>query len=340
MLGIAEPDCSLVIKLRGQSGLYVLGASEGGWSSGNGGVGWFPNLAEAVHSVVAGGRIGIEETWLALGDAVALRDAGIDIHPISVLLSKWREYRDHDDVAFTVVLAEITRRALAAALDFAAAGLAAGQVCSELGVAERYAAHVQSASKELASPCGVSEFFFVGHAADRTVFPSKPTRHQVSAASGTLKLDAGLKLTMDGVVLATSDLARTLATTDRARDACELLTAALKTTMESALVVGRRFSEVHQDCLNVLSSSRDALEQLAFLHPDQQMELIYAKRNVGHLMGKQESFVSEFRPGDADVLREYAVGAIEIQWPSQAGAIGVEEMWALGPDGLVVLTSD
>lgn len=47
----------------------------------------------------------------------------------------------------------------------------------------------------------------------------------------------------------------------------------------------------------------------------------YKKRNVGHLMGKQESFATELRPGHDHVLR---VGD---------RTIGLEDMWFMGGEG-------
>ena len=55
----------------------------------------------------------------------------------------------------------------------------------------------------------------------------------------------------------------------------------------------------------------------------------YATRNVGHLMGKQESFVTEFRPNSPYVLQAGAIGAAEIQWPAGKHGIAAEEMWVV-----------
>lgn len=339
LTGLAPNEDWFVLKARDDDSIYVITRREETIPSADL-VGSFESLAKAVAELSSCGRVGIEETWLSVGLVEQLLTAGIDVAPVSAALCKCREYRDHEDIAFTMVVAEASRYSVEGALTFAERELGEKKEVTELDVFSHYTQLVRTFDDNLGEPrLQITPFFVNCHAGDRTIFPALPINHPVTSASKSLKVDAGLKVEVDGIVLATSDLARTLATNDEVGEVYEILRQIVHDQTSRTITVGRRCEDVHQQCLQALLDKRGALIDVGMLSADVDLEAKYNKRNVGHLMGKQESFVTEFRPGDEDVLREGAIGALELQWPCNGASVGAEEMWVLTSQGSQLLTA-
>lgn len=339
LTGLVPKGDWFVLKARDDDSIYVITRREETIPSADL-VGSFESLAKAVVELSSCGRVGIEETWLSVGLTEQMLTAGVDVVPLSAALCKWREYRDREDIAFTMVVAEASRYSVEGALTFAERELGKKKGVTELDVFSHYTQLVRTFSSNLGEPrVQITPFFVNCHAGDRTIFPALPTSHSVTSASKSLKIDAGLKVEVDGIVLATSDLARTLATNDEVGQVYEILRQIVHDQISRTITVDQRCEHVHQQCLQALLDKRSALVDLGMLPTDVDLEARYSKRNVGHLMGKQESFVTEFRPGDEDVLREGAIGALELQWPCNGASVGAEEMWILTSQGSRLLTA-
>src|SRR6185312_6650251 len=90
--------------------------------------------------------------------------------------------------------------------------------------------------------------------------------------------------------------------------------------------------QVHERTMEAMVNIRESLEALGMLSPEIDFVREYRKRNVGHLMGKQESFANELRPGYSQVLAVGSLGAAEIPWRFGDHAIGTEDMWYIGKE--------
>jgi Xaa-Pro aminopeptidase len=324
-----------VLKVRGDGNVYLLTPQQ---SSIGSPVGSFPSLAEAVARLSPGHKLAVEETYVSVGLAGRLQAAGLELVPFSAALSKWREYRDEESIPFSIIAAQASRYAVDSALAFAEKAIVAGREITERDVYQRYLELVRDFQRELGSPFKITPFFVNCHAGNRTIYPSRPVDHALSGESNSLKLDAGLTVSIDGVVLGTSDIARTLTTTPQGKEAYRTFLGIVRHVITHSLVPGRRCEDIHRDLVEAMDRCRDRLIEIGMLPPEVELQAIYGRRNVGHLMGKQESFVTEFRPGDTDMLRAGAVGAVEIQWPRAGHSIAAEDMWVLTPTGAHLLT--
>ena len=96
--------------------------------------------------------------------------------------------------------------------------------------------------------------------------------------------------------------------------------------------------DVHAQALDSLTDVRGDLETAGVLNQDTDFVTWYLKRNVGHLMGKQESFANELRPGYRHVLRVGDYGAAETPWRFGTIGISTEDLWFIGEDRTFTLT--
>jgi Xaa-Pro aminopeptidase len=62
-------------------------------------------------------------------------------------------------------------------------------------------------------------------------------------------------------------------------------------------------------------------------------------RDIGHTFGKQESTTLFFKKGEkGQTLKTGMVSAIEYQWPYKGYALGVEDMFVVGPQHGINIT--
>lgn len=294
----------------------------------------------AVTLVEAAGarRVLVEEWSLGIGEVAQLQQLGIRLFDGSHALAKWRERRDHQYLPAVVVVTRATGHALDAAVEFAGSAVAAGRAITENDVRGAYLAAARSFAEGVGLAENVQEFFTNCHAGNRSVHPCLATDFPVDRNTTSLKLDAGLAVVVDGLTLATSDAARTHLGDGDGERAYEVLTRVMRSTVSEFLADGVVFEDVHRHVVDQLIAERDTLAKAGFWPADIDFAARYALRNVGHLMGRQESFSSEFRPGDREILRAGDFGACEIQWPIGDHSIGTEDMWLILPTSVVNLT--
>lgn len=291
-------------------------------------------LAEKVH----GSRVLVEENALGIEAATELERAGAELVEASDLLAKWRERLDHQYLPAIVLVTRASREGLDAATAWANEEVAAGRRVTEREVKDHYLAHVRELAESWGVPGTIREFFSNCHAAQRTLHPALASDHVIDDGTTTLKLDAGLALVVDGVTLATSDVASLYVRNEAALRTEAIFRDIVRDTITDSIQPGTVFEDIHAKLLDRLYEQSDELKQLGFWPEDIDLRERYGWRNVGHLMGRQESFSSEFRPGDREVVRVGDYGACEIQWPFADHAFGVEDMWIATPHGPIILT--
>ncbi len=338
LTGLAPRAGLAVLWARGSEHLYCIAAADDYTIPGEV-VGAHASVPAAVRSVVDGGRLAIEEQWLDTGTALALRDAGFEVVPASRELSLWREERDSTDLAFMVIAAQASRYCIEGALQHARQALDEGAALTERDVFRRYLELIPEFRAEFGIPFAIAPFFVNCHSADRTIYPAIPTEHALTAATTTLKFDAGVKITVDGVVMATSDIARSLVRTPGGRQAYRIFTDVIRDGVIPNMRPGTVCEKVHQDCVDLLLEHEAELVESGLMPAGIDLHAEYGRRNVGHLMGKQESFLTELRPGHAYVLAEGSFGACEIQWPYRDHSIASEDLWYVGRDATYAISS-
>lgn len=301
-------------------------------------VGRYPNQAAAVTALADGASLAIEQGWINTDLALGLVESGVVVVPASTELALWRERRDHEMLAFNIIASQASRYAIDGALEFAQARIDAGDPATEREIYREYLDLIHDFRREYQVQFAIEPFFASCFAGDRTTFPARPVDHPVTEQSKTLKIDAGVKVSVDGVILGTSDLCRTLVHGDDVRRAYDEFTRITRDDIIGALRPGSRISDAHRICIEKLLPLVPWMTEAGLMPEGIDLAHEYRLRNVGHLMGKQESFTTEIKPGYEYGLEVGAYGAAEIQWPYADISIGAEEMWYVGPDRTYILS--
>ena len=101
---------------------------------------------------------------------------------------------------------------------------------------------------------------------------------------------------------------------------------------------GRTGEQVYWAGLAPLLGEERKLRAWKLIPPGGSLKRDY-NRDIGHTFGKQESTTLFFKKGESSqALREGMVSAIEYQWPYQGYALGVEDMFVVGPDHGINIT--
>ena len=303
-------------------------------------IGLFDSAAHALAGLLEGPtrRIGVEEQWISARLGLDIAQAGLETENASIALGHWRDIRDHEDLPFQVIAARASVTCIENALDFAQAQISSGNALTENDVYRTYLEAIQEFRAKNGIPFCIEPYFTNLHSSSRMLFPGPPTDYPLDEETRCIQLDAGVKVTVDGIVVATSDMARSLLLTPEGKEGYDLLTRIMREDIVGQLRPGVVCSDVHEHTMTALTANRTRLEELGLLAPDLDFVKEYKKRNVGHLMGKQESFANELRPGYDHVLHVGSLGAAEIPWRFNGYAIGTEDMWYLGEEKTYLLT--
>ncbi|MFD9177647.1 M24 family metallopeptidase [Streptomyces diastaticus] len=335
--GRAQPHGAVALWLDGPERLLVL-LPEGAGELPGAPVGRYPSVGAAVRELASGTRTGIEEEWISVGLARELTREGAELVPVSAALGHWRDVRDHEDLAFQVVAARASVFAIEEALAWAERGLDAGRSFSELDVYAVYLDKIAEFRTAHEIPFGIEPYFTNLHSSNRMLFPGPPVDHPVDEETTCVQLDAGVRIVFDGVNVATSDMARSLPRTESAKEAYRFFFDVVREGIIGQLRPGAVCEDVHEGTLRYLAPHLERMVAIGMLGTDVDFDTEYRKRNVGHLMGKQESFANELRPGYKHVLQVGSYGAAEIPWRYGNAAIGTEDLWYIGRDRTYVLS--
>ncbi|KAM9863346.1 hypothetical protein ACI1US_00664 [Leucobacter sp. BZR 635] len=321
----------------GSESVFVI-ASDDARAIGGEPVARYASRAHAIRTLVTGPGLAVEEDWITASFAQTLIAAGFELRNASTPLGNWRDLRDVEDLVFQIIAARASTSAIEGALENLSQRLADGGESTEYEVYSDYLDGLQKFRVQYEVPFAIEPYFTNLHASDRTLFPTPPAAARITAASRCIELDAGVKITVNGVVLATSDMARTLTLTPGATRAFRVLTDVIRESIIPSIRPGVPVSEVHSQALTSLTAVRVELEDAGVLDPQTDFVSWYKKRNVGHLMGKQESFANELRPGYSHVLRVGDYGAAETPWRFGNVGISTEDLWFIGEERTFILT--
>ncbi|TDD39338.1 aminopeptidase P family N-terminal domain-containing protein [Saccharopolyspora elongata] len=335
--GFAQPDGTAALWLAGSDRLVVL-APDGASGVSESPVGQFPSIGAAVRELANGVRIGVEDEWISVGLARELEREGAELIPVSTDLGHWRDTRDHEDLAFQVVAARASVFAIEEALAWAEEGLDAGRSFSELDINAVYLDKIAEFRTVNEIPFGIEPYFTNLHSSNRMLFPGPPVDYPINDETTCIQLDAGVRIVVDGVTVATSDMARSLPRTAAAKEAYRFFFDVVREGIIGQLKPGVVCEDVHEGTLRYLAPHLDRMVEIGMLGTDVDFNSEYRKRNVGHLMGKQESFANELRPGYKHVLEVGSYGAAEIPWRYENAAIGTEDLWYIGRDRTYIVS--
>ncbi|PKW18291.1 M24 family metallopeptidase [Saccharopolyspora spinosa] len=335
--GLAQPDGTVALWLAGSDRLVVL-APDGTSGVSGAPVGQFPSVGAAVRELSRGSRTGVEDEWISVGLARELEREGAELIPVSTDLGHWRDIRDHEDLAFQVVAARASVFAIEEALAWTEKSLDAGRSFSELDINAVYLDKIVEFRTVNEIPFGIEPYFTNLHSSNRMLFPGPPVDYPITDETTCIQLDAGVRIVFDGVTVATSDMARSLPRTAAAKEAYNFFFDVVREGIIGQLKPGVVCEDVHEGTLRYLAPHLDRMVEIGMLGTEVDFNTEYRKRNVGHLMGKQESFANELRPGYKHVLAVGSYGAAEIPWRYENAAIGTEDLWYIGRDRTYVLS--
>jgi Xaa-Pro aminopeptidase len=289
----------------------------------------FATLEEATQKLVGNGPLGLEEKNLDIGRALILGLNGFK--NASNLFRAWREVRSGQDLGAYIMGALGTKVAMEGALAMAERKLKAREPVYEKDVEKKFYRLLKEYERKARTPLQLEPYFMVLHAGVRTPYPSLPGFFRLSPKMKTLKLDAGILLKDRGLVLACSDLARSIVMDKRGKDLYALLEKAM---LEGAIPGGRQGQtgeEVYWAGMRPLLREEKNLRGWKLL-PSAGFLRKHYDRDIGHTFGKQESTTLFFKKGEREqTLKPGMVSAIEYQWPYRGYALGIEDMFVVGP---------
>ncbi|MEA2498676.1 MAG: hypothetical protein QOH26_1081 [Actinomycetota bacterium] len=283
------------------------------------------------------GVIGYEERDLSVA---AARGFGIDLataRPATDLLRRWRERRSWRDVPYYVVAADVTLRGVMAALQLVTNVLDRGGDVTELDAYRRYRQTVRGIITDESLPIRVESYFTHTHAGNRSLLPARATDFSLKGLT-SLKIDAGLLLYDEfGMYRAVSDITRSVVGSDEGRWLYDLLHQTLVTDAIGSCKPGVTGEEVFRAGMAALEPHRNEIVSAGFAPPGPSLTDGF-KRDIGHLLGKQEPATVGLKLGAAGTLEPGMVGAAEFQWPFRDHCIGVEDVFLVTEGEPVNLT--
>lgn len=288
------------------------------------------SLREAIQKFAGDGPLGVEEKHLSVGQALPLGEKRLS--NASNLFRAWRELRSGQDLGAYIIGALGTKYAMEGALAMAEKKLKAQKPVYEKDVEKSFYRLLKEYGKKNKTPLQLEPYFMVLHAGVRTPYPSLPGFFRLSPKMNSLKLDAGILIKDRGLILACSDLARSIVTDERGKDLYLLLE---KSMLEGAIPGGKEGQtgeDVYWAGVRPLFAAEKHLQALQLQPQEGSLKRDY-NRDIGHTFGKQESTTLFFKKGEkGQTLKQGMVSAIEYQWPYRGYALGIEDMFVVGPD--------
>ena len=300
--------------------------------------GRYSSVGAAVAALRPRPRTGVAEEFVGIGLARELESSGAELVGISADLGSWRDVRDCEDLPFQVIAARTSVFAIEEALSWAEQQLADGHEFTELDIYAVYLDKITEFTAAHGISFAVQPYFTNLHSSNRMLFPGPPVDFPINAETTCIQLDAGVRVAIDGVVVATSDMARSLPRTDGAKQAYAFFFDVVREGIIGQLRPGVVCEDVHEGTLRYLAPHLDRMRAIGMLGTEVDFDTEYRKRNVGHLMGKQESFANELRPGYKHPIDVGSFGAAEIPWRYGVAAIGTEDLWYVGRERTYVVS--
>lgn len=333
--GIAASEGTTALWTAEDGAVYLLQPQESEVPASAERVSTFGSTSEAISSLVGDGKnIGVEEEFI--GTALALSLAAGEAVPVQNELGHWRDVRDSEDLPFQVIAARTSVTSMENTLEWTNARIERGEEFTELDIYDKYLEELKLFTQDI--PFDVEPYFTNLHSSNRMLFPGPPVDFPINSETRCIQLDAGVAVKKDGVVLGTSDMARSLPRTEAGIEAYEYFFEVVRDGIIGQLRPGVICADVHEATLDYVAPKLPRMVEIGMLGADTDFNGIYRKRNVGHLMGKQESFANELRPGYKHVLHHGSYGAAEIPWRYNGVAIGTEDLWYIGADKTYILS--
>lgn len=300
----------------------------------------FSDYFQALESICnKNSPLGFEDHLVSVAEYDQFVERGFSLSEGTLAFRKWREYRAGEDLVFYIIAGKASNYAMEKTLKEASSLISQLEYRSEKALFEKYLEYFKEFKTIHNLPYYFTEYFTNFYASDRTLYPSIPSNFIVNKDTKEIKIDAGiLMLDSQGLILGTTDIARTLPLSFQSKQVYE----SMKDTVQNYIIPNIKnattFEEVYFQGVKFFSMNcENILKKYSLCPSDFYIHRDYI-RDIGHLMGKQESFDEKIFKGNKNKLVKNTVGCIEIQWQYDNHALVYEDMWYLGENGIANIT--
>ncbi len=297
----------------------------------------FGSFAEAVRELSAGAVVGIEEDTLGAERFETMARQGVAMKDAGAMLKEWRDEKVKFDVPYFVLAAMATRYAMEGAYDFADLAIRANVAVTEREVDSVYRSRLDEFAKKYKLQVELKFFFVNTHAGSRTIFPSRPTDYVIHKGINSLKLDSGIFVFDDGLFHASSDIARTVTTTEAADEVADIMERVLVEQTIPGIKPGMTGDEIHRMGVNQMAEQAEVFQRNGYMPSSFSWRDGYP-RDIGHSMDRQETTHFHFKPGAALKVLSGMVGCIEYHCAYDNHAIAAEDTFVLDDQGAIIIS--
>ena len=253
---------------------------------------------------------------------------------------RWRERYAWEDLPYYIVGAQATRRAVEGSLDFAQKKLRAGEGLREIEIFRRHWTLLDEFRKDHGLAQSFNYYFANLHATSRTLYPSVPVDVPVDPRTHCIRFDTGiLVFSAGGFLKAASDIGRNMELKDPGKGLYGILGRTIAEVIIPSLKPGRAGREVYRQIIDELAKHEGDLKKKGLMHEYTSLKSVY-KRDVGHLLGREEPTSLSLNENQEGVLEEGMVGAIELPWLFGEYALGYEDMFFITASGGVNISRE
>lgn len=297
----------------------------------------YDNFAEAIKMLVGNESVGVEGMSLPVEKALTI---GLDkVFDVTLVLSLWRDRFAHQTLPHYIINSLANRYAMENALLFAEEGLNSGKEISERDIENKFIELLgEFKQKYNLGHLDFKKYFVVLHAGARSPYPALSSNYKIHKNMKTLKLDAGVFVLKDGILLSGSDLCRTITLNDGGKEVYRILQDNIRNNVIPNIKPGMTGEDVYWLGLKPLSELEGKLKDMDMLAKEFNLKEGY-NRDIGHTIDKEESrTVSVEKKHVVQPWEALMLGCIEYQWPYKDYAIGIEDMFFVTPDKTINIT--
>lgn len=300
----------------------------------------FTDYFQALESICSkNNKIGFEDHLVSISEYDKFIERNFLLREGTLACRKWREYRAGEDLVFYIIAGKASSYAMEKVLKEASSQINQNKYDLERVLFKKYLDYFNKFKVEYNLPYKFIEYFTGFYVPDRTLYPSIPSKFRISENSNEVKLDAGiLMVDSTGFILGTTDIARTLALSLSSSQIYEAIKDTIKNSIIPNIKNANTFEDIFIQGAKAFSEkSENMLKKYNLCPSDFYIEKNYS-RDIGHLMGKQESFDEKIIKGNKNKIRNNLIGCVEIQWQYKKHALVYEDMWYKRGEGIANIT--
>jgi Xaa-Pro aminopeptidase len=284
-------------------------------------------------------NIGFEDRFININEFDYYLKHQINLCEGTLVFREWREYRAGEDLVFYIIAGKASNYAMGKVLNEASKNIQNNYFNSEEELFKKYLDYFEEFRQENKLPYHFREYFTNLYASDRTLYPSIPSKFKISKNTNEIKIDAGILMTdSQDMILGTTDIARTLPLNKYSAKVYDMIKDTIKDKIIPSIRKNKSYEQIYSEGIKFFSNNCEHFLKDNHLCPqDFDINKDYT-RDIGHLMGKQESIDVKIYQGNKNKLTNDIVGCIEIHWYYDKHALVYEDMWYLGEDGVVNIT--